>query len=190
MPLLRSQSEKFMLGRYSSFASVENTLLLVVDRLLKNERLKRLLYYTDKHALELPKLNQEQAYSLLNNQIRIVPKLTIDHDAKPYVIITLDNFVPMEDQTTFRSFQLGFDILVPYEFWLLDNFKLRPYCIAGEIDGMINNDFVIGTQVADFMGAKQLIINEAQGGLSLYYNVETYKDDKKLHPKEGPTPVF
>lgn len=184
MPLLRSQSEKSMLGRYSSFASVEKILSLVVERLMKNDRLKRLLYYTDKHALALPKLNQEQSFSLLNNQLRIVPKLTIDPDAKPYVIIGLDNFVPMEDQTTFRSYQLSFDILVPFEFWTLDNFVLRPYAIAGEIDGMINNDFVFGSQVADFIGAKQIIINEALGGVSLYYNVETYKDDKKLHPVE------
>lgn len=184
MPLLRSQGEKSMLGRYSSFASVEQTLSKVVERLMKNDRLKRLLYYTDRHALELPKLTQEQSYSLLNNQFRIVPKLTIDHDAKPYVIISLDNFVPFEDQTTFRSFQLSFDILVPFEFWQLDNFKLRPYAIAGEIDGLINNDFVFGSQVADFIGAKQLILNEAWGGLSLYYNVETYIDDKKLHPVE------
>lgn len=184
MPLLRSQSEKNMLGRYSSFASVESTLSKVVERLMKNDRLKRLLYYTDRHALGLPKLNQEQSYSLLNNQIRIVPKLTIDHDAKPYIIISLDNFVPFENQTTFRSFQLTFDVIVPFEFWQLDNFKLRPYAIAGEIDAMINNDFIFGSQVADFMGAKQLILNEALGGLSLYYNVETYIDDKQLHPVE------
>lgn len=184
MPLLRSQSEKSMLGRYSSFASVESTLSKVVERLMKNDRLKRLLYYTDRHALGLPKLNQEQSYSLLNNQIRIVPKLTIDHDAKPYIIISLDNFVPFENQTTFRSFQLTFDVIVPFEFWQLDNFKLRPYAIAGEIDAMINNDFIFGSQVADFMGAKQLILNEALGGLSLYYNVETYIDDKQLHPVE------
>lgn len=184
MPLLRSQSERNMLGRYSSFASVESTLSKVVERLMKNDRLKRLLYYTDRHALGLPKLNQEQSYSLLNNQIRIVPKLTIDHDAKPYIIISLDNFVPFENQTTFRSFQLTFDVIVPFEFWQLDNFKLRPYAIAGEIDAMINNDFIFGSQVADFMGAKQLILNEALGGLSLYYNVETYIDDKQLHPVE------
>lgn len=59
MALLRSQSEKDLIGRYSSFMSVEKTLADVVQLLLKNERLKRLLYYTDRHALGLPKLTQE-----------------------------------------------------------------------------------------------------------------------------------
>lgn len=184
MALLRSQSEKDLIGRYSSFMSVEKTLADVVQLLLKNERLKRLLYYTDRHALGLPKLTQEQTYSLIGNQIRIVPKLTVDFDAKPYVIISLDKFTPMENQTTFRSVQMSIDILCPFEHWQLDDFKLRPYSIAGEIDAMINNSFVSGIGVADFVGAQQLIINDNLGGISLYYNVETYGDDTKLHPPE------
>lgn len=106
MALLRSQGEKDLIGRYSTFQSVERTLGSVIELLLKNERLKRLLYYTDRHALHLPKLNAEQSMSLLNNQILIVPNLNVDFDAKPYVMLTLDNFVPNENQTTFRSFQL------------------------------------------------------------------------------------
>lgn len=112
---------------------------------MMNDRLKRLLYYTDRHALSLPKLNQEQSHSLLNNNLRIVPKLTIEDEARSIVIISMDDFVPMENQTTFRTFKLEFNIIVPYEFWLLDNFALRPYAIAGEIDGMINNDYIFGS---------------------------------------------
>ena len=184
MALLRSQSEKDLIGRYSSFMSVEKTLADVVQLLLKNERLKRLLYYTDRHALGLPKLTQEQTYSLIGNQIRIVPKLTVDFDAKPYVIISLDKFTPMENQTTFRSVQMSIDILCPFEHWQLDDFKLRPYSIAGEIDAMVNNSFISGIGVADFIGAQQLIINDNWGGISLYYNVETYGDDTKRHLPE------
>lgn len=185
MSLLRSQKEKDFIGRYSTFASVENTLGEVVDLLLRNERLKRLLYYTDRKALHLPKLTTEQSMSLLNNQIKIVPKLNIDHDAKPYIILTLDNFVPDEDQTTFRSFTLGVDILCLFEFWPLEDFKLRPYAIAGEVDALLNKSFITKENgVADFIGGKQLILNENLGGLSLYYKVETLKDDTKLHPVE------
>lgn len=97
MGLLRSQGEKALIGRYSSFQSVEKTLGSVVELLLKNERLKRLLYYTDRHALRLPKLTQEQTLSLLGDQIKIVPDLNIDPDAKPYIMLVLDDFVPNEN---------------------------------------------------------------------------------------------
>lgn len=107
----------------------------------------------------------------------------MDFDAKPYVIITLDNFTPNENQTTFRSFQLQFNIIARYEDWLLDDFKLRPHAIAGEIDALVNTSFITGFGIADFLGAKSLILEDL-GGLALRYNVETFTDDTKLHPKE------
>lgn len=176
MPLLRDQHTKLATNTYSTFMTVEKTLAEVVDLFMKNERLKRLLFYPDKHALSLPKLTQEQSYSLLNNQIKIVPKLQVDDDVKPYVMISLDQFVPQPNQTTFRSISLSFDILSSYDYWLLDDFKLRPYAIAGEIDGMVNNSY-FNVGMADFIGARQLVLNEYLGGVSLLYNLEAFTDD-------------
>lgn len=178
MPLLRDQVAKKVMTSFATFVSVEKTLGEVVSLCIQNDRLKRLLYYTDKHALGLPKLNQEQSYSLLSEQIKIVPKLKVDPDVKPYIIISLDNFTPAKNQTEFRSATLSFDILCSYDHWQLDDFKLRPYSIAGEIDGMVNNSS-LDSRIADFIGAKQLVLNEHLGGVSLYYNLETFFDDKE-----------
>jgi hypothetical protein len=82
----------------------------------------------------------------------------------------------MNGSTTFRDVTLSFDVLCAYTDWKLDNFKLRPYSIAGEIDGMINQSS-LKNGIADFMGAKQLVLNEHLGGVSLYYNLETILDD-------------
>lgn len=177
MPLLRDQKYKDMLNKFSSFMSVEKTLAEVVGLMLNNDRLKRLLYYTDPHALSLPALNQQQTATLLGNNIRLVPKLTVDPDVKTYVIISLDNFLPNSGQTTFRQITLSIDIFCHYDFWQLPDFKLRPYSIAGELDGMINNSFITGAGLADFVGAKQLVLNEHIGGCSLFYNLETFLDD-------------
>ena len=57
----------------SSFLSVQNDLRLIVEKMLRCDRLTRLLYYTDKDCLKKPKLNQEQIYSLVNKEIQIVP---------------------------------------------------------------------------------------------------------------------
>lgn len=180
MPMLRDSRDKSFIGRYSTFASVEKYLQDIVGVLMKNERLKRLLYYTDPKALSLPKLEQRQAYLLLNHQIKVVPQLNLEPDAKPYVVVSLDNFVPQEGQTTFRSVQLSFDIVARFEDWPLEDFKLRPYSIAGEIDAMVNNsNFFQG--IANFIGAKQLILNDYMGGITLYYQIEAYGEDRELH---------
>ena len=182
--MLRDKTEKPLFNRYSSFTIVENTLSDVVQMLIKNPRLNRLLYYTDPAALSLPALTTDQTYSVLQNQIRIVPKLETESDAKPYVILTMDSFVPDEGQTTFRSCVLGVDIIVPYEYWKLQNFKLRPYSIAGEIDAMINKSTITSLGIANFAGAKMLLLSPEIGGVSLYYNVDSLKDDLTLNPEE------
>ena len=178
--MLRDSREKEFIGRYSTFTSVEKYLQEVVGVLMKNERLKRLLYYTDPKALSLPKLTQSQAYSLLNHQIKIVPRVDLEAEAKPFVVISLDNFIPQEGQTTFREIQLSFDIVCQFEHWPLEDFRLRPYSIAGEIDAMINrSNFFTG--IANFIGAKQLTLNDYVGGITLYYLIEAFGEDKKLH---------
>ena len=92
--MLRDKGNPELLGRYSSFHSVEQTLGQVVEILIHSERLKRLLYYTDKQALNLPKLRTDQTIEVMRNQIKIVPKLDLDPNGKPYVVISLDNFTP------------------------------------------------------------------------------------------------
>ena len=176
MPLLRDKTYLQTHKTFSSFQSIEKVLRNVVDLLLKNPVLLKLLYYNNKHALGLPPVNQEQAYSLLNSSIRVVPKLPIEPDKKSYIIVGLNHFIPDPGQTTFRSFELSFDIFCDYDLWALDDFKLRPYAIAGEIDGMINNSF-LQSGIADFIGADNIVLNEHLGGLTLAYNVETQYDD-------------
>lgn len=180
MPMLRDSREKQFIGRYSTFATVPKYLQNVVGVMMKNERLKRLLYYPDSKALSLPKLTQPQAFTLINHQIKVVPQLNLEPDAKPYVIISLDNFIPQADQTTFRTLQLSFDIVARFEDWPLEDFNLRPYAIAGEIDAMINHSFFF-EGIANFVGAKQLILNDYVGGITLYYQIDAYGDDRKLH---------
>ncbi len=162
---------------YATFKVVEKTLSKVIDLLLKNPSLKKLLYYSDKQALGLPTLNQEQSFSLINNQLRIVPKFDISPDDKPFVVIGLDDFVPVEGQTTLKTAVLSFDILCNYDRWLLEDFQLRPVAIAGEIDGMINTSFKNKGGIAKFMNMKQLILNSYFGGYSLYYSLDIFFDD-------------
>ena len=61
---------------------------IIVDKILANDRLKRLLYYTTKDALKRPNLTQEQSLSLFGKQIKIVPKLYVDGSVLAYIIIT------------------------------------------------------------------------------------------------------
>jgi len=166
--------------RYSSFATVEKVLKQVIDKLMFHTPLQKLLYYSDKHCLSLAELSQDQVFSLLGNQIKVVPKLQVDDGVMAYIIISFDKFLPsIASATTFREVSLSFDILCHYDFWSLDDFKLRPYSIAGCIDGVINKSTFsdLDGGIANFVQARQLVLNEYLGGVTLDYTISTLGED-------------
>ena len=73
---------------HSSFLSVEKDMNLIVSYFFKNERLKKMLYYTTKDCLDQPNLTEDQTLSLYGKQIKMVPKLTVDKSLLTYIIIT------------------------------------------------------------------------------------------------------
>jgi hypothetical protein len=50
----------------SSFLSINKDMRLLVDKILSNDRLCKLLYYTTKDALDKPNLTDEEKLSLFN----------------------------------------------------------------------------------------------------------------------------
>ena len=81
----------------SSFLSVNKDMSLIIDKILKNNRLKKLLYYTVPEAEKKEKLDEKQTLSLINKNIKIVPKLPTDSSVLAYIIISFDNFTPSEN---------------------------------------------------------------------------------------------
>lgn len=117
----------------SSFLSMEKDMSLIVDKLIDNKRLGRLLYYTTKDALRRPNLNQEQTLELFEKNIKLVPKLYVDGSVLTYIIISFDNFTENRNNPEFRDNIVEFDIICHMDQWQLQDFQLRPYRIAAEL---------------------------------------------------------
>jgi len=98
----------------SSFLSINKDMRLLVDKFLSNDRLCKLLYYTDRNALDKDKLTNEEKLSMFNNQIRIVPKLYVDKPVLNYIIISFDNFIESENPE-FRDNIIEFDIICHFD---------------------------------------------------------------------------
>ena len=171
----------------SSFLSIEKDLSIITNMMLKNERLKRLLYYTTPNALDKPKITDEQTYELFGKNIRIVPKLVVDKTVENYVIISFDNFTPNATNPEFRDHIISFDIICHFDQWHLKDFQLRPYKIAAEIDSMVDKKHLAGIGETQFLGANQIILNDEFAGISLMYSVINGEDDKKgmLNPEDN-----
>ena len=166
---------------HSSFMSVDKDLSLITSWMLKNKNLCKMLYYTDRDALDRPNLTEEQKYSLMNKQIKIIPKIYVDNSVLAYIIISMDNFTPTENPQ-FRDNIITFDIICHFDQWHLQDFQLRPYRIAAELDSMFNNEHLTGIGELHFIGASQIILNDEFAGLTLMYQAVHGGEDKKNTP--------
>ena len=157
----------FELG--SSFLSLEKDFRLIANKMLKNQNLMKLIYYTQPDCLKADDLTPDQILSLLNNEIRIIPKINIETHCPSQVIITFDNFLPNAENPQFRDCTVHFDVLCHPDHWNLGNFQLRPYKIIGEIDAMFNNRKLTGIGTLQFLGCDNLVLNEQLMGVTAAY---------------------
>ena len=163
----------------SSFLSVEKDMEIITNNMIKNERLKKLLYYTTKDALDKPDIDSKATLELFGKNIKIVPKLYIDGSVLNYIIISFDNFTLNANNPEFRDNIISFDVICHFDQWQLEGFSLRPYKIAAELDYMFNNKHLTGIGKLEFLGANQLILNDEFAGFSLMYQAIHGEEDKK-----------
>lgn len=165
----------------SSFLSMEKDTGIIINEILKNNRLKKLLYYTTSDAMERPNLTEDESLSLLGTNIKIVPKLYVDGSVLNYILINFDNFIPSENPE-FRDNTIQFDIICHFDQWNLRDYALRPYKIAGEIDSMFNLKKLTGIGYLEFVGATQIVLTDEFAGLCLMYRTVHGGEDEKYMP--------
>lgn len=173
----------------SSFLSTEKDMELIVNKMIKDERLKRLLYYNTKDALDKPNITSDQTIELFGKNIKTVPKLYVDGSVLNYIIISFDSFTP-SGNPEFRDNMIEFDIICHFNQWQLKDFALRPYKIAAEIDTLFNGQKLTGIGELNFISGNQIILNDEFAGLCLIYSAVHGGEDKKFMPNPADEEQF
>ena len=170
----------------SSFLSMEKDASLISNMLLRNERLKKLLYYTTPDCLDRKILTEDQSLELFGKNIKLIPKLYVDNSVLNYIILSFDNFTPNMTNPEFRDNIIEFDIICHFDQWQLKDFQLRPYRIAAEIDSMFDEKHLSGIGLLHFLGANQMILTDEYAGLCLMYQAIHGGEDKTkmLNPND------
>ena len=163
----------------SSFLSAEKDMNIIVDRIMKNDRLKKMLHYTSRDCLDRPKLTDEQTAELFGKNIKIVPKLYVDGSVLNYIIVSFDNFTRNGQNPEFRDNIIEFDIICHFDQWHMKDFELSPYKIAAELDTMFNEQRLTGIGKLEFLGANQMILTDEYAGLCVMYQAIHGEEDKK-----------
>ena len=174
----------------SAFLSVEKDMSIITNTIMKNDRLKKMLYYTSKDCLNKPNLNEDQTLELFGKNIKIVPKFYVDEEVLNYLFINFNNFSLNASNPEFRDNIIEFDIICHIDQWQMHDFELRPYKIAAEIDSMFNNRTLTGMGQLVFFNASPIIVSDEFIGVCLKYKTVHGGEDKYHMPNPNNEEAF
>lgn len=178
---------------YSSFLSVEKDIELILRKLFfdnqpYNKQLLRLLVINTKDCLSnqtnqdyINKINNMNLSDLINEEyIKLSPKIKMpEHEkVKSYIIISFDNFTENANNPEFRDCTISFDIICHTDYWVMDNYQIRPIKIIGYIDGILNKAKLTGIGTLNYIGCNELILDENLSGYTLSYRAIHSSEDK------------
>ena len=116
----------------------------ICSRLLANDHLVNLLYYTDLDPLSQMNLSEEQKKKLLNDLLLVVPRVGTREDSRSVIAIYIPKATPVSDNKEFKSVIIAIDVFVPLTQWIIKDSNLRPFAIMGEIQSSLNGKTVNG----------------------------------------------
>lgn len=117
----------------------------IVKRLMANDNLVKLLYYTDKDPLYQPSLTQEQKQKeIFEKLIKVVPRIGPKETAHSIVAIRVTNGSKLGSNTEFRNVKISIEVFVPLTQWIIKDTNLRPFAILGEIEESLEGKTVNG----------------------------------------------
>lgn len=126
-------------------SEIGENLQKIVARLMANDRLVNLLYYTDKDPLNQPTLSQEEKQiKVFEKLIKIVPRVGPKEDAKSIVVVKAVRASKNPGNSEFKDIKISVEIIVPLTQWFIKDSNLRPYLIMGEIENSLKNKTVNG----------------------------------------------
>ena len=170
---------------------------LFVESRPYSDMLKKLLIINTPDCLDKTqdqyqrKIEQYTIKDLHDNQyIKATPKLSFgEHEeVKPYIMLDFDDFSPTENPRS-RNCVISFTIISQLDYWELDDYQLRPWMIAGYVDGIMNDTRLSGIGKLQFLGAQQLALNEYLGGVMLRYSAShSEADDSQNIDNTKPAP--
>ena len=116
----------------------------ICSRLLVNEELIKLLYYTDLDPLSQENLDENTKKNLFNDLICVVPNVGTREDSKSVIAIYIPKTSNISGNSEFKTITIAIDVFVPLTQWIIKDSNLRPFAIMGEIQKSLNGKTVNG----------------------------------------------
>lgn len=123
-----------------NLAELGPNLRKIMMRLLSNQDLLKLLYYTDKDPLGHDDFTTEEINKYFFEElIKIVPRMPATEDARSRIGMRVAEGYGNPVNGEFTTISLKLEIFVPLTQWIIKSEQLRPFAIMGQIQRSLNN---------------------------------------------------
>lgn len=148
----------------------------IISRLQSNQKLLKLLYYTDKDPYAGEDLTQEQIQNeVFEKLIKIVPRVGPKETAKSLISLRVVRATtdPVNDE--FNRLTLCIEVFVPLTQWFIKDTSLRPFCIMGEILTSLNHKVINGIGRLEHVGFDLNFITEEISCYEMTFTMTDYE---------------
>lgn len=126
-------------------ADLGSNFIKIVSRLMANENLMKLLYYTDMDPLSKPNLTEEQKREeVFKKLVKFVPRVGPREVEHPIVSIRMVAGREDSSNNQFKNVSISVESFCPLEQWIIKDENLRPFAIMGEIQRSLNGKSIDG----------------------------------------------
>ena len=117
----------------------------IVKRLLANQNLLKLLYYTDKDPLSHEDLTPEQIQDeIFEKLVKIVPRVGPKETAHSIIAVRIARARGLASNSEFKNVNISIEVFVPMTQWIIKDTNLRPFAIMGEVQKSLNGKKIEG----------------------------------------------
>ena len=117
----------------------------IVKRLLANQYLLKLLYYTDKDPLSHDDLTQEQIQNeVFEKLVKIIPRVGPKETAHSIIAVRIARARGLASNSEFKNVNISIEVFVPMTQWIIKDTNLRPFAIMGEVQKSLNGKKIEG----------------------------------------------
>ena len=115
----------------------------IVNRLLANEDLLKLLYYTDQDPLN-PQREAPDKKEVFEEYLRITPRVGTKDSSHAMAIIYIMRAGKLGGNKEFKNVQIKIDVIVPLTQWAIMDTNFRMFAILGRIQESLEGKTING----------------------------------------------
>lgn len=182
-----------------SFLSMERDKEAIVKKLFVESRpysdyLKRLMLISQKDCLDTSKHQYQtiiDGYSVADlkdkGYIKFTPTFPFEEfeEDKGYLLITFRDVTPSVNPE-FMNTSIEVLCITSFKTWELDDYAVRPWKMAGYVNGILNKSRLSGIGVLNLLGASEFSWDEHIGGvLMTYVATHSTDDEAKISEESG-----